>query len=477
MRSAADEPTPPLPGPEAIGSPETTPGTDSAPGPDAGAFLGFSAPSWRRAGKEFGWVIAAQAAAAVAGLVSVRLLTECAPQGVFGEGSLLLGALVLGRSVFLGPVANAQSRFHPVYQQRGQPEWFTARMARLSRRGIGLITVSGAVAYVAWRLATASTFRPFVLVLLLGILWTDLLRSVRATRLNAERRQARLSLWTVTDAWFIPLATVLFLLLSPSTEAFLLGQAVGAGFSVGLCGYLLWPTSRPDPVPPGHEAGRELDSWIRAYALPFVALAVLGWAASQGERYVVGGCLGADAAGIYVASYSLASRPFLVASGGITLAVRPVLFEAEAAGNRSKARRVFALWVGSTAVIGAVGTGLFWLVGPWLARIFLAPAYREGAPQLFIIVAAAHALFGVTQVIENYLLGLGRSGRLLGPSLVGAATTLALAALLVPRRGPLGAAEAKGVGFAVQLACASLAVVGARRATGKMEGAFRTPEP
>src|SRR5881398_3500080 len=82
------------------------------PGP---APLGFALSSWKRAGREGIWVVIGQASVALAGLVGVRLLTELAPREVMGNASLLLGAVILGRNIFVAPFSNAQIRFHPEY--------------------------------------------------------------------------------------------------------------------------------------------------------------------------------------------------------------------------------------------------------------------------------------------------------------------------------------------------------------------------
>ena len=103
------------------------------------SLFGFAFSSWRRITGEGAWALAGQVAAAAAGLVAIRLLTELAPKEVFGEASLVLGAMMLGRQVFLGPIWNAQLRFHPEYRQKGQARWFTREIARLFNNVFGKI--------------------------------------------------------------------------------------------------------------------------------------------------------------------------------------------------------------------------------------------------------------------------------------------------------------------------------------------------
>ena len=82
-----------------------------------------------------------------------------------------------------------------------------------------------------------------------------------------------------------------------------------------------------------------------AYGLPFIPLAAVLWFTNLGDRYLLNGLRGTDEVGLYVAAFGIASKPAILVGGTITLAARPILFDAVSRGLRRKARHVFRLWL------------------------------------------------------------------------------------------------------------------------------------
>jgi O-antigen/teichoic acid export membrane protein len=66
-------------------------------------------------------------------------------------------------------------------------------------------------------------------------------------------------------------------------------------------------------------------------------------------------------------------------------------------------------------------------------------------------VVSGYGVFGVTQVLENRLLSLGRSARLLLPQVVGAIANITLSIILIHRNGMIGAAQATFGSFVLQV--------------------------
>ena len=186
--------------------------------------------------------------------------------------------------------------------------------------------------------------------------------------------------------------------------------------------------------------------------LAFAPLAALSWLSGLADRYVLAAFLNVVLVGHYVASFSIASRLPMLAGAPIADLLRPALFEAECRSDESRAKRMFTIWlaVQSTVVVLLV---LFLAVfGNGLANLLLAEAYRQGAREIMILVAAGSGLLTIAQIVENRLLSLGFSRTLLGTKLAGATANILSAILLIPKFGILGAAASNAAGNATLLA-------------------------
>jgi O-antigen/teichoic acid export membrane protein len=422
-------------------------------------FLGFSTSAWRRASGEAFWTLGAQAAAALAGLLGIRLLTELAPKEVFGTATLLTGSIVLARNCFIAPFTSAGIYFHPQYVAAKRTRWFMHQITRLVWLGTvpcAVLLLGGFVGWQAWKGESLSLGLAFASLPLLLI---DSAKVVRLNRLGAERLRRAGALWASADAWLPVLASAALLKWwSVSSEAYLLGQGLGLLPGLWFFGWAYHPPIAEDAPTPPLETREELVRKVMTYGLPFIPLSILSWVSNLGDRYVLGTLLGAGAVGTYVAAYSLASRPIVVMSGAIGMLARPILFEAQGRGEHDKARRVYLMWLGVVLVFGAVATLALWVAAPYIADLLLAKAYRSAAPQIFPWVAAGYSFAMIAQVVENRLLSKGQSRSLLAPSIAGAVANVLLNFVLIPRFGIAGAAQATTGSFVVQLVAISIAL-------------------
>ncbi len=445
-------------------SPGTSRDDDLLPKTDGRAreHLGFSRASWMRAGREGAVVAAGQLAVAVAGLVGIRLLTELAPREVFGEANLLLGVVQLGRLILVAPFISAQVRFHPEYVIRGQARWFTREISRLTWLGSALFALLGLVAYSTWRWNDGGGYRPMMLAALAAYFFVDTARAIKINRLVAERRRALTAWWQGTEHWLTVFVPATALLLTATTTSYLVGFAVGTALVYPVFGGWLDPplVDREDGTP---EPRKEFSRRMFRYGLPFVPLALCGWLSSLADRYVIAGFLGTADAGLYVAAYSVASRPFLMVGAVFTNFARPILFQAESSGDARRGRQVFALWLATTATVCALGVLGFAFLGDWVAKLLLAPAYREGSVALFVWIGLGHAMYVIVQVIESRLMSLERSRRLVVPSVSAAVANLGVSIALVPALGALGSGITKAIAFGMHLLFISVALLRARR--------------
>lgn len=279
------------------------------------------------------WVASGQIASAVAALVSVRIMTELLAPDEFGRLALLVGTAALALGLAATPWLQALIRYYP----------HVARDDRVcALRVIGIRLIAPLVAIAA---AILSSFW-FVVAPWLGDMWftgllvasllvVDCLRSLELSLLNAARRQRTAALIYAADAWSRPLmAIVCVSTFGASAEAALAGYTIGSAAVVLAMRFWM----RLEGVDKS-DASQNIDTGandvlvlsIRRYAWPLAPLAIFGWLSGIGDRYVIAGMLGLYDAGIYAASYGLASRPFLMLSGVVELTMRPVLQNAVAA--------------------------------------------------------------------------------------------------------------------------------------------------
>jgi O-antigen/teichoic acid export membrane protein len=387
----------------------------------------------------------------LAGLVGIRVLTELAPAHVFGEANLWLGVVALLGSIFLTPFTSTQVKYHTQYRENGKATAFTAWIMKWA---VTVACVSGLIGILGYGLVSwvnSEPANPVLWLVLLAILVGSAVRNVRIGRLNAERMQGRYAGWLAGESVLVIATTALCLWVYPIQVTFLVGQLVGVSLALLIFGGVLYPRDAPGDTALNARERKAIPKKVKHYGLPFVPLSVLGWLSHQADRYVLAALMGPASVGLYVAAFSLGSRPILLANGMLADLLRPVLFEAENRNDKHKSRRVFAIWLASVVGIGLFGIAGYWILGQWVISVLLSEEYRSGAHAILMWIGAAYTLYSLILVFENRILGAGESRRLVITQAVGAIGNILFALLLVPQQGVLGAAQASAVSFGIQL--------------------------
>lgn len=438
--------------------------------------FGYSRESWARLFREGTWVVLGQVSTAFAGLIGVRLLTELAPKSVFGEVSLLLGILAIGKNLFVAPVLNFQIRYHTEFLARGQDQEFTRRITRLCWRGTAGLLLVGIIAYFSRSLLFSQPVQPLLLGVLAAMICLDTIRSIESTRLQAEREQGRIAAWFAAEMWLIMLMTATGLWLLPTPVGYLAANGVATATAM----FLFWPRKPRGTITPVADGTMETDAdftrRVLAFGLPFVPLALSSWMQNLGDRYILGSLKDYAEVGLYAAAYGIASRPMLAAGSVLTTVARPILFTYENTGQRGAARRVFLLWLAVAVAICMVAVAGIKLFGEQIALLLLAPSYRQGAPAIMTWVAIGYGLNIVIAAVESRILSHGFSRGLLVPGLVSVGVNLAMNWVLIPKLGALGAAQATAGAFAAQLLL-SVWTLGIKRSEDVMESKREAPPP
>ena len=399
-------------------------------------------------------VVTAQVAIAVLGVVALRIYTGLVTPAVFGETNLILSALGLGMQLFVAGFVAAQLRFFSEAEARGAGDDFTRETLIWCVRSTAVLVGLALAVLVPLRLLNVVDFSWIDLLLGAAWLFAMAVRNVLMSRIQAERRQTPYAAFQVGEAVLLVGVTLAALCVSATVESFLFGQVLAIALFLSLLVITERTASnivRSRTVTRGAFGAR---AW--AYGAPFAPMSFLSWLANLGDRYTLAILLGPEAAGRYVAPFSIASRGMLLANSALCDVFRPLLFDAENRGDREQIRQTFVRWLVSSVALSLAGLAVVYVGGPYIARLLLAPSYRSGAVLIMLWVALGYLVSGVTQVVENRLLSLGHSGRLLLPMVMGAAANVVFSIVLIRRNGIVGAAQATCASFVFQ----NLATVG-----------------
>jgi len=405
------------------------------------------------------WLVSGQGLTAISMLVGVRLLTEVMPPEVYGAVSLMLGILMLGRNLFCFPFYQASLRFYSDAAQRGQVGDLRAILIRyLSRSSLllaGLIVLLG-IPYCMWRPTS-----PLLIPLLIGLLMIDVFLVMETDLLNAAGRQRPFAILRASEAWARPVAAVLAVRwLGADPLVVLLGYLLASGAC--LAGIFVFRVERVGvsggvgsldgvDIPPDDG----LRDRIWRFSLPLLPLAILQWTSVLSDRYVIGGLLGLEAAGIYIAAYGLVNQPFAMIDGVLELLLRPAYFETVASGDRRRMRNIFRAWVAIIVMTCVTGVVVVTLLSDRIVAILLAERYRDAA-RFLPPIAAGNAMFAISAVFEKVAHAASRTGLVLIGRSVGAAMSLAVGIPMIFCFGVAGAAWAVPIYYGCQLLFACL---------------------
>src|SRR5262245_58914544 len=243
------------------------------------------------------WLAGGQATAAIGTLVGVRALTEVLPPQIYGAVSIGLAAIVLLVATASAPLAQAVMQQYPSHVQSGSLGQLRAALFISGRRMLAWVALLFAIVIVAC--LSWAPEQLLSVVLLAGLLASDVRRSLHISVLNAARRHVRYALWTACDAWARPLAALAAVLPIGQSQAAVFGAHLFASFTIGtLFSSWLWGDRSQAAVTLPAAEVRELSQRLWQFALPLIPVGVITWSNNLSDRYIIGGMLGLDSAGI-----------------------------------------------------------------------------------------------------------------------------------------------------------------------------------
>jgi len=403
----------------------------------------------RRLLKEAAWSGFGKIAAALGMLVGIRLLTETVPKEVYGTVSLLIGLITLGNNLFAAPLLQAAQRFHSeVALYDGVPQ-LRGIIVGMLKWTVGTIVC---LILVVGGIYTHFTSLSFLIFLLLAaFLSLQVIQNLEISLFTAARRQKAVAIWSVSEAWLKPaIAVLIIVVFGASSFSILLGYSIATG-AILLLFYLLPIQAEGKNLSKKHgELDSKLLSNIRSYAIPLIPLAIVGWTISLSDRYIIGGLLGMADVGIYAASYGLISMPFLITSGAVSQALRPLYFQSVSTDNKSLEKKMFLIWFTAMSFLCLFGVIAVYYFRHWIAVCLLAREYRSGTV-LMPWIAAGIGFQVISQIFENILFAYKQTGFVLLVHSVGAIVCVVSVVCLIGRFGLVGAAVACPVYYSSML--------------------------
>jgi O-antigen/teichoic acid export membrane protein len=423
-------------------------------------------------------VFAAVALTALIGIAALRVYTHLASAEVFGSASLVLGVLGLSFQFLAQPVVSTQLRYHTEATRAGFGESFTVEVLRFALLAAAIMAGVLLLGFALWRTLVGGGGFGAGGMLAAAIVWAFVYtaRCVFAARVHAEQRMASFSVLRVAEALLVAIVTGTLLAWSARAEAFVWGQVAGAcGAVLLIMPFMPW-TARGTfarAARSGAHAVPDFRKRLWSYGAPFAPMAALTLVANLGDRYVLAALLGTAAVGQYIAAFTIASQGFMLSRSALGDLFRPKLFDAESTGDRGRARRLFLAWLAAYAAVSLLGLLIIAVLGEWIVWLVLAEPYRAGAVKIMLWIGFGYGISGLTTVLENRMLSLGHSVRLLWPVGAGAAANVAFAYALVPVNGIVGAAQATCLSFLLQLMLTAVALRRTARRPSVLSGNLR----
>jgi len=394
-------------------------------------------------------VFSGQVLTALATLIGIRLLTEFVSPKVYGTVALMIGLVTLGQNVFCAPLLQAAYRFYPdaalLRDVRGLRQTVSALLMKTTAVIVGIIVITG---------ATCSLVKgiPYIVFLALaGLLVVDVCRLLEINLLSAARRQRPVAIWQAAEAFVKPgVALIAVILIGATSQAILLGYLVATGGILLFVHLSRFKFEGMDSSHSNGKVGKHLKKEIIHYALPLASLALVGWISSLSDRYIIGGLLGLRDVGIYAAAYGLINRPFMMASGVVSSTLNPVYNQSVSVQNKRLEKRIFRVWLLSTAAISAIGIVAIYFLSKWVALFCLAKEYRTGAV-LMPWFAFGFSNLSLAYVFEKVLYAHKKTKLILIGQSVAAISSLAIVIPMTLQWGLRGTAAACPIYFLINL--------------------------
>ncbi|WP_177236772.1 lipopolysaccharide biosynthesis protein [Spirosoma endophyticum] len=193
----------------------------------------------------------------------------------------------------------------------------------------------------------------------------------------------------------------------------------------------------------------ELTKSFKQYGGPLFSLAFWGWISNYADRYLLRLYLTDADVGQYVMGYSLGSKLLILVAPMLTFLSPQILNLRTTQQPSIIANPLLLRYLGRYVVLAGAGCFIFYLNRDWVGNLLLSDRYK---PAFLVgpIVAVGYLFLTSIHLLEVKWYAFGQTRLVLFHNVAGAIWTMALAVILIPLFGILGAALATLFGFAGQ---------------------------
>jgi O-antigen/teichoic acid export membrane protein len=193
-------------------------------------------------------------------------------------------------------------------------------------------------------------------------------------------------------------------------------------------------------------ARREYIKDALMFGIPLVPHALGNWILTGIDRIFIASLVGIGATGVYTVGYQVGMIVGLVATS-FNQAWSPFLFQKLKEDDARSKVRIVKFTYGYFVAIAAFAV-ILGFIAPWFLAIFVGPRFR-GAYQYVIWIALGYAANGMYLMVAHYVFYAKKTHLLAGVTFISAIANILLNFLLIRANGPIGAAQASTVSFAI----------------------------
>lgn len=390
----------------------------------------------------------------IAGIISFPILTRFFSVAEYGVMSIVAASLTILVAAGKLGLQHSTVRFRSELGEAGFSKESVASTALVSMTGVGSVVAAAWLTAItlAPRTWVADTRLRGLLMLISALVIIQIVDSALVNILRADQLSAALNAYQVAKKYVtLGLVVAALLLAGRDLRVLYLAQIGAEGLVVIALAWWLFHSGSRVPLPTLNTVSAPLLREMLRYGVPLM----LGWELSGiilsvGDRYLVGGILGAESLGIYAAAYNLCQYVEAVVVAPWGLAITPIYLRVWRLEGRDATRAFvdrslrYYIILGFPVIAGLSATGRQLLVTMASAR------YGEGSTVIPWVVAGLLAS-GAVPLAAAGLFIEKRTWIAAGAVLLSTLLNVGLNLLLIPVHGIVGAGIATFVSYACLL--------------------------
>lgn len=394
---------------------------------------------------EGSWVLSGQVVVAILNMIGIRIVTEFLSPVLLGEATLWLGIAILLKNIFVAPFLSYQIRFYPEYKSQNRGISFSSVALKI----LLILVICSSVLFITSTsvLKMNNLIQINFLMLFLTVIYfsLDSIRSFGINIIQAERRQREFAIYSILEAVFTYSSVFVLLFYLPKAESYIFSYLISILFII-----ILMKISIPFKIKfcfKTEENFKLLLNEAYKFAYPLIPVAILSWVMNLSNRYIIELIGNTADVGIFIASFSIASRPFIMLSGIATIFFRPILIELISSKEIVKSKYVFFSWLLTVTITGTLLMVFFIFGSKFIASVFLSDGYRSNARDFFILIGLGYFFLAIYQVLENFLFATKNNKIILRISIIATLVFILSNFILISIYSTFGAALSVSIGF------------------------------